>query len=76
MRIYRKEEGSMGFVKELVDIIENIETIDKHLLDPVKQDYAISLIEEGTCFVAVKGEEGYRFYPSRFVGYKNNSIEA
>jgi hypothetical protein len=71
-----KEEGRMGFVKELVDIIENIETIDKFLQDPVKQEFAIGLIKEGTFFVAVKREEEYRFYPSRFIGYKNNSIEA
>ena len=66
----------MGFAKELDDIIENIETIDKCLQDPVMQDFAISLIKDGTFFVAVKREEEYRFYPSRFVGYKNNSIEA
>ena len=66
----------MGFVKELVDIIDNIEMTEKYLLDPVKQDFAIRLIKEGTCFVAVKKEEEYRFYPSRFIGYKNNSIEA
>lgn len=66
----------MGFVKELADIVENIETFDKLLMDSVKQDFAISLIKEGTFFVAVKREEKYRFYPSRFAGYKNNSIEA
>jgi hypothetical protein len=71
-----KEEGRMGFVKELADIIENIETVDKYLLDPVKQDFVIGLIKEGSCFVAVKGEAEYRFYPSRFIGYKNNNLEA
>jgi hypothetical protein len=66
----------MDFVRNLGDIIENIETIDEYLLDPAKQEFAINLIKEGTNFVAVKKEQGYRFYPSRYVGYKNNSYDA
>lgn len=66
----------MEFVTEVEDIIENIDTFEKYLLDPVKQDFAISLVKEGTCFIAVNKEAGYRFYPSRFAGYKKNSYEA
>jgi hypothetical protein len=65
----------MEFVHELTDIIENIETMNGYLGDPEKEDFAISLIKEGTCFIAVKIEKGYRFYPSRFVGYLKNSYD-
>jgi len=65
----------MEFVKDLPDILDNIRTFDEYLKDPAKQDFAIDLIKGGTCFVAVKKEQGYDFYPSRFVGYKDNSYD-
>jgi hypothetical protein len=66
----------MEFVTELDDILENIDTFEKYLQDPAKRDFAIGLVKEGTCFIAVKKEQGYSFYPSRFAGYKKNSYEA
>lgn len=65
----------MDFIDDLDEIKENIETFDKCLQDPTTQDFAISLVKEGTSFVAVLGETGYSFYPSRYVGYRNNSYE-
>ena len=42
--------------------------------DP-EYSYAIDLIKRGTCFVAVKqGDNEYLFYPSRFIGYENNTM--
>lgn len=66
----------MELVKKLSDIIENIAILDQYLQDPAKQDFALNLIKEGTCFVAVKKNQGHRFYPSRFVGFKDNNDEA
>lgn len=65
----------MHFVITLDDIIENIETFDKYIDDPAMQDFAIKLMNEGRSFVAVKKESGFRFYPSKFVGFKENSFE-
>ncbi|MBP1743088.1 MAG: hypothetical protein H6Q58_66 [Firmicutes bacterium] len=66
----------MVIVKELPDIIDNIGTFDEYLKDPKKQEFAVSLIKEGSSFIAVKKEKGYIFYPSRFVGHKNNNYDA
>lgn len=37
--------------------------------------FALSLIKRGTCFIAVKRGTRYRFYPSRFTGYANNTMD-
>ena len=41
--------------------------------DP-EYSFALNLIRRGTCFVAIQRKGAYRFYPSRFVGYKENSM--
>ncbi|MHC1731994.1 MAG: hypothetical protein AB9888_08215 [Bacteroidales bacterium] len=63
----------MKLVKNIDDIRVNIKTINVYLKDENLKDYAISLIKRGTCFVAIKEKQGYSFYPSRFIGYINNS---
>ncbi len=65
----------MDFIADLDEIKENIATFDKYLQDPAMQEFAIGLIKEGTCFVAVKKDHKFCFYPSKFVGYKNNSFD-
>lgn len=63
----------MQLVNEIKDIIENMNTIDLYIerkKDP-EYSYALQLIKRGTCFVKYNG----KFYPSRFVGYKNNTME-
>lgn len=65
----------MVVVKELPDIIENIGTFDEYLKNTKKQEFAVSMIKEGSSFIAVKNEEGYSFYPSRFVGHMNNNYD-
>jgi len=60
------------------DLEINIKTLDGYLdskVDPA-YDFALKLIKNGTCFVAVKDHGEYRFYPSRFIGYANNSMNA
>lgn len=59
-------------VESLEDIINNIKTIDYYLekkVDP-EYSYAINLIKRGTCFIKYNNN----FYPSRFIGYKNNTM--
>ena len=65
--------NKIELVKNFDEISKNIQTIDKYLNDSELKEYAISLIKRGTCFVAVKINEEFRFYPSRFVGYKANT---
>lgn len=58
------------------DIKKNIHTIDVYLEDAGWRDYAVGLIKRGTCFVVVKNGDELRFYPSRFIGYKDNNATA
>lgn len=51
-------------------------TIDDYLnskRDP-GYDFALGLVKRGTCFIAVKNNDSYRFYPSRFIGYVDNDM--
>ena len=65
----------MDFVKNKADLLANIQTIDCYLEKKSDDDYnfALDLIKRGKVFVAVPKNEGYSFYPSRFMGYKNNT---
>jgi len=67
----------MDFVATIEELKNNFAVIDNYLereIEP-QHGYAISLIKKGTCFVAKKAGSGYKFYPSRFIGYINNSME-
>lgn len=70
-------EKMMEFVSTKDDLRENAKTLDSYLKsnDSAKQRFAKSLVSRGKCFVVVQGENGLQFYPSRFMGYKNNSQE-
>lgn len=63
----------MELVRNLDEINENTKTIDGYLNDSDLKEYAFSLIKRGTCFVAVKNNKSFRFYPSRFIGYTANT---
>ena len=62
-------------VKSLEDILQNAKTINIYLseMDTENFEYARSLIKKGTCFFVIKENNSYKFYPSRFIGYINNS---
>ena len=55
------------------DIVKNIEMIDLYLSKKVDPEYtyALNLIKKGTCFLKYHN----KFYPSRFLGYKDNSMQ-
>lgn len=61
------------------DILANIATLDKYLENKLESeyDYALDKIKKGNCFIAVQsGKDSYKFYPSRFIGYKNNTMNS
>lgn len=67
----------MECVQTLKEIKSNILIIDHYLdkkHDP-EYSFAVDLIKRGTCFIAVKTDSGYRFYPSRFTGYVGNTMD-
>jgi len=66
----------MQLVKSFNEIKANIQTLDKYLIEKHEPEYsfALNLVKRGTCFIAVKSEQGYKFYPSRFIGYAENTM--
>ena len=66
----------MNFVQSMKDIEKNCETINSYLSKPKTEyySYAINLIQRGRCFYVIKENNHYTFYPSRFIGYKNNTM--
>lgn len=67
----------MELIEKIEDIEENIQTIDNYLSNKTDGEYsfALDLIKRGTCFVVKKEGDTYKFYPSRFIGYKNNTMD-
>lgn len=67
----------MQLVQSLSEIRANIQTLDKYLdgKHEPEYSYALGLIKRGTCFIAVRSELIYKFYPSRFVGYIGNTMD-
>lgn len=67
----------MKLVETLGEIIENTKTIDKYLEldDSVQKEFAKNLVKKGVCFIVLDMQFKLKFYPSRFVGYKNNDYQ-
>lgn len=65
----------MERIEDKADLRKNMTTLDSYLDKKVEPNYgyAIGLIEKGKCLIAVKTKDGFRFYPSRFMGYAGNS---
>ena len=67
--------NKVELVKSREDIKNNMQVIDKYLerkVDP-EYSYALGLIKRGICFVVDDSSGRNRFYPSRFIGYAQNS---
>ena len=67
----------LELVDRAEDIYKNISTMETYLQtrkDP-ENAFALNLIKRGICFVRIRGSEGYKFYPSRFIGYKSNTYD-
>ena len=68
----------MEFVHTQQELCVNMETLDRYLNQKKGPTYtfARNLIKNGICFVAVNTEDGFHFYPSRFLGYAKNNMNA
>lgn len=66
---------ALELVDSLEEIMENIQTIDGYLsdTDPHLRSFAQDLIRRGTYYLAINRGKERRFYPSRFIGYKQNT---
>ena len=66
----------MDVVKSMDEIRINMKTMDSYIIkaDNPEYIYALSLISKGICFVADDSTGKFRFYPSRFIGYANNTM--
>lgn len=66
----------MRCVQTVEEIKKNMIVLDDYLDRKTDDEYsfALDLIKRGVCFIAVKTESGYRFYPSRFIGYAGNTM--
>ena len=54
-----------------------MDTLDQYLdckIEPL-YSFALDRIKKGVCFIVREVDGVYRFYPSRFIGYANNSME-
>ena len=63
-------------VESLDEVLDNCATLDGYIESRKDHEYtyALDLVKRGTCFLAIEDEGEYRFYPSRFIGYYNNSM--
>lgn len=68
----------MKKAENLIELKKNLKTLDKYLNSKKDPEYSfgVELIKKGICFVAVEENGKYKFYPSRFIGYLNNSMNA
>ena len=76
-----RAKKNMEFVSNKVvgkaeEIKRNMVILDTYLDGQNEEEYswAVERIKQGQSFIAVKTKEGYKFYPSRFVGYVNNTM--
>ncbi|WP_294431297.1 hypothetical protein [uncultured Treponema sp.] len=66
----------MDFVKNKSDLICNVRILDSYLTcDDEKRIFAEDLIRHGHCFMFMKKKGEIHFYPSRFMGYLNDTKE-
>ena len=62
----------MNFVSTKEDISRNIDQFE-HLLQGTEKKFAHGLIQRGVCFVPYQKDGEFRFIPSRYVGYRDNT---
>ena len=67
----------MELVKSLEEIRHNIAVLNAYLDKKTDPEYssALGLVKRGICFVADSSSGKYRFYPSRFIGYADNTMD-
>lgn len=67
----------MRCVQTVEEIKKNMVVLDDYLDKKVDDEYsfALALVKKGVCFIAAKTKDGYKFYPSRFIGYAGNTMD-
>ncbi|MBR4449590.1 MAG: hypothetical protein IKS30_05265 [Treponema sp.] len=64
---------------ELIETLEELKNNAKMLSDYIKSEnfvqksFALELIKNGKCFVVFESDKGLEFYPSKFLGFKENN---
>ena len=69
--------ANVRLVKSLAQILANCSTLSTYVnkVPPTEEtDFALGLIERGTCFLPVSDGRTLAFFPSRFIGYAGNNI--
>lgn len=68
----------MKTIGNINELKANLQRIDEYLVSRKDPEYsfALNLVKKGTCFVVIKVKDSYKFYPSRFIGYTSNSMDA
>lgn len=68
----------MRIVSNIAELKSNLTVLSEYLASKVDPEYsfALGLVKRGTCFVAISDNGRYYFYPSRFIGYVKNSMDA
>jgi hypothetical protein len=62
-------------IKNIDELRSNLLVLDNYLSkDEEEEKFAKNLVRRGICFVAYKINSEWRFAPSRFIGYANNSM--
>ena len=71
------ESSNTEFIETVEDLKENTRTLIKYLSskDFEKNKSVKDLVRKGRCFVIFETENGKVFFPSKFLGYKNNTPE-
>ena len=65
----------MNFVSTKEDISRNIAQFEHYLFwgTETEKEFAHGLSQRGVCFVAYQKDGKFRFIPSRYVGYRDNT---
>ncbi len=68
----------MELILSLNDLKKNLDTLEtyRNSNEENYKEFYEGLVKRGRCFVVYKYDDAYHFAPSRFIGYKNNNINA
>jgi hypothetical protein len=68
----------MDLISNIGELRTNIKKLEKYMIsnDAIEKAFHRNLIRLGINFIAHKKNGEYFFAPSRFIGYKNNSMNA
>jgi len=72
-----EKKNTLPLISNKKELLRNVMTLDGYLKKTNNKEcgYAKALVKKGKCFVVVSSSDGYSFYPSRFMGYVDNTME-